>query len=49
MAAAFERARGDLGVRLLSALAAGELAGGDRRGKQSAALLVVREKGGHAG
>jgi uncharacterized Ntn-hydrolase superfamily protein/catechol 2,3-dioxygenase-like lactoylglutathione lyase family enzyme len=49
MAAAFERARGDLGVRLLSALTAGEFAGGDRRGKQSAALLVVREKGGFSG
>ena len=35
--------------RLLSALKAGEAAGGDKRGKQSAAILVVRENGGYAG
>lgn len=35
--------------RLISALEAGQQAGGDRRGMQSAALLVVREKGGYAG
>jgi len=35
--------------RLLSALRAADLAGGDRRGRQSAALLVVREGGGYAG
>lgn len=33
--------------RLLGALAAGDLAGGDRRGRQSAALLVVAESGGY--
>jgi len=38
-----------LGRRLLAALAAGDDAGGDRRGRQSAALLVVREGAGYAG
>lgn len=49
MAAAFERARGPLAERLLAALRAGDEAGGDRRGRQSAALLVVRERGGYGG
>lgn len=49
MAAAFEDAEGDLCDRLLGALLAGDAAGGDRRGRQSAALLVVREAGGYAG
>ena len=35
--------------RLLAALAAGDAAGGDKRGRQSAALLVVRVKGGYGG
>lgn len=35
--------------RLLTALAAGDEAGGDKRGRQSAALLVVREGGGYGG
>jgi uncharacterized Ntn-hydrolase superfamily protein len=35
--------------RLLEALAAGDEAGGDKRGRQSAALLVVREGAGYAG
>jgi uncharacterized Ntn-hydrolase superfamily protein len=35
--------------RLLDALAAGDAAGGDRRGRQSAALLVVREDAGYGG
>lgn len=35
--------------RILDALAAGDEAGGDRRGRQSAALLVVRDGGGYAG
>jgi uncharacterized Ntn-hydrolase superfamily protein len=42
MARAFERATGDLAERLLAALDAAEAAGGDVRGRQSAALLVVR-------
>jgi len=40
---------GRLADRLLAALAAGDLAGGDRRGRQSAALLVVRRAGGYGG
>lgn len=42
MARAFESAPGDLVDRLLAALDAAEAAGGDIRGKQSAALIVVR-------
>lgn len=49
MAGTFEKADGDLAARLLSALDAGQAAGGDRRGRQSAALLVVREGGGYGG
>jgi uncharacterized Ntn-hydrolase superfamily protein len=39
----------DLARRLLAALRAGDGAGGDRRGRQSAALLVVREEAGYGG
>jgi uncharacterized Ntn-hydrolase superfamily protein len=39
--AGFERARGPMAERLLTALEAGEAAGGDKRGKQSAALKVA--------
>lgn len=49
MAKAFEDARGELADRLVEALTAGQAAGGDRRGQQSAAVLVVREEGGYAG
>lgn len=49
MARAFEETDGDLLDRLLAALLAGDRAGGDRRGRQSAALLVVREGGGYGG
>jgi uncharacterized Ntn-hydrolase superfamily protein len=49
MARTYEEAGGDLAARLLSALDAGQAAGGDSRGKQSAALLVVREGGGGYG
>lgn len=49
MARAYEGADGDLAARLLAALDAGQGAGGDSRGKQSAALLVVREGGGYGG
>ncbi|MDQ3778846.1 MAG: DUF1028 domain-containing protein [Actinomycetota bacterium] len=38
-----------LAERLLAALVAGQEAGGDRRGQQSAALLVVRKDGGYGG
>jgi uncharacterized Ntn-hydrolase superfamily protein len=48
---AFEATDGDepLARRLLAALAAGDDAGGDRRGRQSAALLVVRDGAGYGG
>ncbi len=49
MVEAFRSESGDLAGRLLAALGAGDRAGGDRRGRQSAALLVVREGGGYGG
>lgn len=49
LAETFERAGGELADRLLAALAAGQAAGGDSRGQESAALLVVREQGGYGG
>ncbi len=47
LAASFESATGLLPDRLLAALLAADRAGGDRRGRQSAALLVVRTAGGY--
>src|SRR5438128_9601738 len=44
MAKAFERARGDLAERMMTALEAAQAAGGDIRGKQSAALIVASGK-----
>ena len=44
MARAFERGRGPLGRRLLAALKAGAAEGGDRRGLESSALLVVHRE-----
>jgi uncharacterized Ntn-hydrolase superfamily protein len=49
MADIFEQTSGYLCDRLVAALAAGQTAGGDSRGQQSAALLVVREGGGYGG
>jgi uncharacterized Ntn-hydrolase superfamily protein len=49
LAETFAHTEGDLCDRLLAALLAGDAAGGDRRGKQSAALFVVREGGGYEG
>lgn len=49
MEAIFQQTEGSLAVRLLAALQAGQDAGGDSRGQQSAALLVVKEKGGYGG
>jgi len=49
MARAFAEAGGELADRLLAALLAGDAAGGDRRGRQSAALLVVRSGAGYGG
>ncbi len=53
IAAGFEKARqerrGELADWLVSALTAGQAAGGDKRGRQAAAMLVVRENGGYGG
>ena len=49
MVKTFEEAQGELADRLVAALAAGQAAGGDRRGRQSAAVLVVRLEGGYGG
>jgi uncharacterized Ntn-hydrolase superfamily protein len=50
LASTFEGSSGQpLAERLLACLAAAEAAGGDRRGRQSAALLVVRKDGGYGG
>ncbi|WP_119302825.1 DUF1028 domain-containing protein [Dongia deserti] len=49
MADAFQASKGALASRLVTALAAGEKAGGDKRGKQASALYVVRPKGGYGG
>jgi uncharacterized Ntn-hydrolase superfamily protein len=46
---AFQTTNGSFAGRLLAALKAGDRAGGDRRGKQSAALLVVKPAGGYGG
>ncbi|HEY7995145.1 MAG TPA: DUF1028 domain-containing protein [Candidatus Eremiobacteraceae bacterium] len=49
LASAFQQARGHLADRLIAALRAGQAAGGDRRGKQSAALYIAKPGGGYAG
>jgi uncharacterized Ntn-hydrolase superfamily protein len=49
MAEIFTETEGSLAERLLAALKAGQEAGGDSRGQQSAALLVVKDNGGYAG
>jgi uncharacterized Ntn-hydrolase superfamily protein len=49
LAETFERTRGGLADRLVAALKAGQAGGGDKRGMQSAALLVVRKNGGYLG
>jgi uncharacterized Ntn-hydrolase superfamily protein len=53
MAAAFEKARdksdSELADWLMAALKAGDEAGGDKRGKQSASLVVARDKAGYGG
>jgi len=52
MAAAFEEARrgaGELADWLVGALAAGQAAGGDSRGRQAAGVMVVRHNGGYGG
>jgi len=49
IAETFEASQGPLVERLLGSLDAGQAAGGDRRGQQSAAILVVEQDGGYAG
>jgi len=46
MVTAFESAEGHLSQRLMAALEAGQAAGGDKRGMQSAAMLIVKKNGG---
>lgn len=49
MADSFRASSGPLAERLISALHAGQAAGGDSRGQQSASLNVVKENGGYGG
>ncbi|MBA3946985.1 MAG: DUF1028 domain-containing protein [Herpetosiphonaceae bacterium] len=49
MAATFLKSSGEVAERCVAALAAGQAAGGDRRGRQSAALYVARAKGSYGG
>lgn len=49
MAEGYATAEGPFSSRLLAALEAGQAAGGDSRGQQSAAILVVRANGGYGG
>jgi uncharacterized Ntn-hydrolase superfamily protein len=49
LAETFERTPGSLADRLMAALKAGQAAGGDRRGMESAALLVVRANASYLG
>ena len=49
MVSAFKGTDGDLADRLMASLVAGDKAGGDCRGRQAAAVLVVRENGGPSG
>ena len=47
MVKTFEGSRASLAERLMAALESGQRAGGDKRGQQSAALLVLRRNGGY--
>ena len=46
---AFEKTSGHLSLRLMAALDAGQAAGGDTRGMQSAAMLIVRKENAASG
>ena len=46
MVTAFNSTEGHLSLRLVAALEAGQAAGGDKRGMQSAALIIVKKDGG---
>ena len=49
MSQAYRETKGDLALKLLAVLEEGQEAGGDSRGKQSAAILIVKEKGAYDG
>jgi len=49
MAQAFEKTPGDLVERFFAALKAAQAAGGDRRGREAAAILIVKEQGAYDG
>lgn len=49
LATTFKETQGTLAYRLIKALDAAQAAGGDKRGRQSAAVLVVKEKGSYGG
>lgn len=49
MANAFSKASGDLADRMIAALQGGQQVGGDSRGRQSAAIMVAKDKGGYNG
>ena len=49
MAKGYETSKGELIDKIISSLEAGDRAGGDRRGRQAAAVLVVRRCGGFGG
>lgn len=49
MVKAYENSKGPLARRMIEALKAADAAGGDKRGKQSSAILVVKDKGGYQG
>src|SRR6478736_5837886 len=46
MVKAFEETKGHLSLRLMAAIEAGQAAGGDKRGMQSAAMVIVKKDGG---
>src|SRR6476660_6697192 len=46
MVDAFEKTEGHLSMRLMAALDGGQAAGGDKRGMQSAAMIIVKKNGG---
>jgi uncharacterized Ntn-hydrolase superfamily protein len=46
MVEAFEKTEGHLSMRLIAALDGGQAAGGDKRGMQSAAMIIVKKNGG---
>ncbi len=49
MSQAYRETKGDLAIKLLTVLEEGQEAGGDSRGKQSAAILIMKEEGAYDG